>query len=291
MSKISLLGSSSLIGSYFVDTNTDYELNCFSRKSKTCNFLDLQNEDTFANFSFENSYIVSFAPIWLVKNLLLKIEKKNSTKFKTLKGAIIYSSSSALTKKFAANDFDKKLSKKLISSENDILSIFKKYSINCLIIRPTIIYGVYKNLNDRNFTKIINLFKKLPFCIIPSNTGFRQPVHFSQLSKLTYFFLNEFKKTNSKGKINKTLEVGGDEDITYADLLFKLSILASKSIKKSCRLIPIPNRIFYMLFYPLLIFKPKNFEAIYRIQSDLSGFPKFSDFTGYPPNKFPIEKF
>ena len=146
MAIIKVLGSTSLIGKYFVDTNINHELVCFSRKNNNHTFLDLQNEDTFLNFKCENSFIVSFAPIWLVKNLISKLEENNLQKLKTLKGAIIYSSTSAITKKFAANGFDKNLSKLLISSENKILSIFKKYSINCQIIRPTIVYGVYKDL-------------------------------------------------------------------------------------------------------------------------------------------------
>ena len=64
MQIIKVLGSSTLIGKYFIDTNVDYELVCFSRKNKNHTFLDLQNEDTFLNFSCENSFIVSFAPIW-----------------------------------------------------------------------------------------------------------------------------------------------------------------------------------------------------------------------------------
>jgi len=291
MSKISVLGSTSLIGTYFVDKNVRYKLNCFSRKSKNCTFLDLQNDETFSNFSFENSFIVSFAPIWLVKNLLQNLEENNLNDLKTLKGAIIYSSSSAITKKFAANAYDKNLSQKLISSENKILSIFRKYSINCLIIRPTIIYGTYKELEDRNFTKIIKLFRKLPFCIIPSNTGYRQPIHFSQLSKLTYLFLEKFNSHNSLDKISETLEVGGDENITYKDLLIRLSFLASDSHKRKCRIIPISNKLFYALLFPLLIFKPKSFEAIYRMQSDLSGFPKYSSYTGESENKFPLNNF
>ena len=74
---INVLGSSSLIGQYFVDTNNHYELFCFSRKNKNHTFLDLQDEDTFINFSCENSFIVSFAPIWLVKDLIIKLEEKN----------------------------------------------------------------------------------------------------------------------------------------------------------------------------------------------------------------------
>ena len=288
---INVLGSSSLIGQYFVDTNIDYELVCFSRKNKNHVFLDLQSEDTFLNFSCENSFIVSFAPIWLVKDLIIKLEEKNLKQLTTLRGAIIYSSTSAITKKYAANIFDKNLSRLLVSSENQILSIFKKYSINCQIIRPTIVYGIYKDLDDRNFVKIINLFKKIPFCIIPSQTGDRQPIHFSQLSKLTYLLLKKLIKHNSKDKINQVLEVGGDEEISYAELLKRLSIIASDTQNKRFRVIPIPNKLFYMFLSPLLILRPKIFDSFYRMQSDLSGFPKYSDYFGKSIDKFPLENF
>ena len=76
MTIIKVLGSSSLIGKYFVDKNFDYELVCFSRKNKNHTFLDLQNKDTFINFSCENSLLVSFAPIWLVKDLIIKLDDK-----------------------------------------------------------------------------------------------------------------------------------------------------------------------------------------------------------------------
>ena len=98
MALIKVLGSSSLIGKYFIDTNVDNELVCFSRKNKNHTLLDLQNKDTFLNFSCENSFIVSFAPIWLVKDLIKNLEENNLNELKTLKGAIIYSSTSAVTK-------------------------------------------------------------------------------------------------------------------------------------------------------------------------------------------------
>ncbi len=291
MTRVNVLGSTSLIGKYFVDTNIEDELICFSRKGKKYRYLDLQCKDTFSNFKCKNSYLVSFAPIWLVKNLIKELEENNLSQLKTLEGAIIYSSSSAVTKKFAANEFDKNLSKEIRLSEEIILSILKKYSINCLIIRSTIVYGVYKDLDDRNYTKIINLFKKIPFCIIPSITGLRQPIHFSQLSELTYFFLEKLIYQNSKNRQNQILEVGGDEEITYSELLSRLSTLSSEKMYQKCRLIPIPNKLFYILLFPLLIFKPKIFERFYRMQSDLSGFPKYSFYTGKTYQKFPLGNF
>ena len=38
--------------------------------------------------------------------------------------------------------------------------------------------------------------------------------------------------------------------------------------------ISIPNKIFYLLIAPLILFKPKLFEEIFRMQSDLSGSQK-----------------
>ena len=87
------------------------------------------------------------------------------------------------------------------------------------------------------------------------------------------------------------LEVGGDEEITYLDLLKRLSIVASDHKNKRCKIITIPNKLFYVLIFPLLIFKPKIFEALFRMQSDLSGFPKYSDYTGKSSDKFPIKYF
>ena len=146
-------------------------------------------------------------------------------------------------------------------------------------------------MDDRNLIKIINLFKKLPFCIIPSQTGYRQPIHFSQLSKLTYLLFEKLIKNNSKDNINQIIEVGGDEEISYSELLKRLSIVASINQNIRCRLMPIPNNLFYILISPLLIFKPKIFESLYRMQSDLSGFPKYSDYTGNSSDKFPLENF
>lgn len=288
MSKVVVLGATSLIGKFFVDTNNEYELICFSRKNKKFNYIDLKDTNNYLNNSFKNSFLVSFSPIGLIKDLLIQLKENNLGNLKTLKGLVIYSSSSVLTKKFASNLSDKELSKKLLQSETVILSICKEYSINCVIIRPTIIYGVYKNLDDRNFSRIIKFFRKIPICIIPSRTGYRQPIHFSQLSKLTFLFLNKFKESSSEKIINQVLEVGGDEELSYKDILLKLSIISKKGLKKRCRLITIPNRIFYLFFTPFLFLKPKWFEQIYRLQADFSGFTKYSTYTGEVSKKFPI---
>ncbi len=283
MTKVSLIGTSSLIGRHFIDNNKNYELTCFSRTDERYNYLDLNDTNTFSKYTFESSFLVSFAPIWLTKNLINYLDEYNLSVLKQLQGIIVFSSTSAITKRFASNDFDKKLAKILLNSENEILSVCKKYSINCRIIRPTIIYGVYKELHDGNFSRIIKFFRKTPICLIPLNTGYRQPIHFSQLSKLTFIFLNLFKKNLTLENNFKIVEVGGDEELTYKDLLFRLSRISEKKYKNKCKLIPLPNELFLLIISPLLVLNPKLFDALYRMQADLSGFTKYSYFSGEEP--------
>ena len=111
------------------------------------------------------------------------------------------------------------------------------------------------------------------------------------MSKLTFLLLKQLNKNNSKEITCKIIEVGGDEELTYGDLLLRLTNFARNKRGRSCKLITIPNKIFYLLITPLLFFKPKLFEEIFRMQSDLSGFPKLSDYTKDSLRKFPIENF
>ena len=146
-------------------------------------------------------------------------------------------------------------------------------------------------MNDKNFSGIKKIFNKIPFCFIPADTGYRQPIHFSDLSKVTFLLLKQLNKNNSKGITCKIIEVGGDEELTYSELLFRLANFDQNKRKKSCKLISIPNKIFYLFISPLLFFKPKLFEEIFRMQSDLSGFPKCSSYTGDELKKFPVKTF
>ena len=291
MSEVFVIGATSLTGNHFIDFNENHDLVCFSSSNSNYNFLDLKDENTFLNYSFKNCFLVSFAPIWLTQNILIYLQKNNFENLKTLKGIIVFSSTSAVTKKFASNIFDKQLAKKLINSENKILSICKEYSIKCKIIRPTIIYGAYKNLDDSNYSKIIKFFQKIPFCFLPKSTGYRQPIHFSQLSKLTFFFLKIFNDKEYKSDYPNIIEVGGDEELSYKELLIRLSKLSPKGSTNLCRFLIIPNKLFLFLIMPFLIFKPRLFDALYRMQADLSGFTKCSDYLGEESKKFPLDYF
>ena len=119
---IHLFGASSISGIAFSNLFkihlNDYRVIPYSSKNKKFNLLNLKN---YKNHNLLDnklpSIIVSFAPIWFLSEYLEKANKLNPEIFSQVKGIIVCSSSSSLTKKFSSNNFDKNLSRTISNSE------------------------------------------------------------------------------------------------------------------------------------------------------------------------------
>ena len=289
---IYLFGKSSLSGQAFYNYfNTQKNIDkvfSFSRDSKDGYKLDLKKPSTFNLVDNNKFLIISFAPIWDLAYFLDYLFNYEKNKLKNLQGIIACSSTSALTKRFESNSFDKKLSSILIRSEVDIMEIAQELKIVCQIIRPTLIYGTIKELKDKNISKILYLMRNLKFIFLPSNTGYRQPIHAFQLAEVVYFLMNKFLNSK-KPKIN-IINIGGDETLYFDEMLKTLQDALNEEDKaKRCLIIKIPNRLFFILISPILIFSPKYFASLSRICSNLSGFDKASDITKTEPKSFPYK--
>ena len=129
--------------------------------------------------------------------------------------------------------------------------------------------------------------RNLKLIFLPSNTGLRQPIHAFQLAEVVYFLMTQFLNYERKSKIN-IINVGGDETLDFSQMLKILQdSLKEKDNAKSCLIIKVPNRLFFILISPIIIFSPKYFAALSRICSNLSGFNKACYITKTEPKKFP----
>ena len=297
MENIHILGSSTLAGNAFIEELKDsyplWNLTIYSRESSNNMRIDLNNPVDFLKSTNQlEGFLISFAPIWLVSNFFEKIVATNSNKIKNLKGILLLSSSSAITKSYSINKFDKKLVSKLIKSENKISNICKTNKIICQILRPTLIYGNSQEYSDKNINVIKNYLRKMPFLILPTDSGLRQPIHARQLakvcSKLIYDMTISLKEYCNKHP--KIIALGGDDIISYNEMvkLIKKDLILSNE-KIHCTLIFIPNRLFLILASLILIFSPRYYEAILRICSDLSGFKTSNYITGDKEKTFPVK--
>tara|TARA_A100001388_G_scaffold60142_1_gene41537 strand:- start:241 stop:1125 length:885 start_codon:yes stop_codon:yes gene_type:complete len=290
---IYLFGKSSLSGEtfyeYFNSQKNSDKIHYFSRDAKDGNKLDLTNPSTFNLVDSNKFKIISFAPIWDLSYFLDYLFKNDKDKLNNLEEIIACSSTSALTKRFESNNFDKKLSSNLIRSEEMIMEIAQKLRIACQIIRPTLIYGTFKGLKDKNISKILFIMRTLNFIFLPSNTGNRQPIHALQLAEVVYFLMNQNLSSEVKPKIS-FINIGGDETLDFIQMLKNLQDSLKENDKaKRCVILKIPNRLFFILISPIIIFSPKNFAALSRICSNLSGFHKASYITKTQPKTFPFK--
>ena len=291
---IYLFGKTSLSGevffNYFNLKKTKYKIHSFSRSEKKGYKIDLQNVNSFSLINNEEFILVSFAPIWHLADFLNDLFYHENSKLLNLKGIIACSSTSALTKRFEFNNYDKNLVKKLLRSENKIISVAEKLNINCQIIRPTMIYGSFKEVKDQNISKIIHIMRHLKIVFLPSKAGLRQPIHAYQLAEVVYFLM--IKSLKSKTKVNNNvINLGGDIILNYYEIIKSLkSSLAKDDPARRCLILKIPNRFFLISILPVMIFSPKYFAALSRICSDLSGFQKACEITRNKPRSFPFSK-
>ena len=291
---IYLFGKTSLSGEFFYNyfnlKKTKHKIYFFSRDKKKGNKFDLKNPDSFSPINNEKFILISFAPIWHLADFLNYLSYRKNLSLKNLKGIIACSSTSAITKRFEFNSYDKNLAKKLLRSEQKIISIAEKLNINCQIIRPTMIYGSFNEIRDNNISKILFIMRHLKIVLLPSNSGLRQPIHANQLAEVVYFLM--LKSIKAKTKVsNNLINLGGDIILNYQEIIEYLKNSVDKNdAARKCLILKIPNRFFLISILPVMIFSPKSFAALSRICSNLSGFKKACEVIGNKPRSFPLSK-
>ena len=290
---IYLFGRTSLSGEAFYKVSNlgriKINIYSFSRKNKSSIKLDLREPRSFSLIDNEKFKIISFAPIWDLSYFLNYLFNNQKDKLRNLDGVIACSSTSALTKRFESNNFDKNLSENLISSEKKLIEVCEKLKISCQIVRPTMIYGSVNGLEDKNISRILFIMRFFRFILLPSNSGLRQPIHATQLAKVIFYLVK--KSYNKNKERSKIINLGGDEIFDYEQMIKHLQCSISKrDPARKCLILKIPNRLFLISIVPVMFFSPKTFAALSRVCANLSGFKKACEITKTNPIKFPYSK-
>jgi hypothetical protein len=232
---------------------------------------------------------ISFGPIWLLAPFLVRLALEHPERLHGLRGVIACSSSSVITKRFAANRFDRELVQRLITAEDQLLSTCQRLELPCRILRPTLIYGREGPYADRNLSRLLQLMRRLPFLPLPAHTGLRQPIHVSQLAAVALELARQFTAGGCHPHQPQCIALGGDIELSYRAMLRALQqALPHDDPARRCRVLPLPTRLFHAASAPLLLQSPKTFEAVLRMGSDLSGFTPAHQLLRTRPQPFPV---
>jgi len=269
-----------------------WPLHAYSRRAPvSADRADFTNPEAFrpAGEPGAPAIWISFGPIWLLAPFLEQLGRNHPERLAGLRGLIACSSSSAITKRFAANRFDRELVARLTRAEDQLLATCRRLDVPCRILRPTLIYGQAGPYGDRNLSRLLALLRRLPLVPLPAHTGLRQPIHARQLAAVALHLAQQLGGSGWDGPLPACITLGGDTTLSYAAMIRALQQAQPPGDPaRRCRLLPIPNRLFFLLAAPLLLRSPKAFEAVLRMGADLAGFTPAHQLLGREPESFPV---
>lgn len=232
---------------------------------------------------------ISFAPIWHLAPFLETLRSQHPHRLTDLRGVVACSSSSSLTKRYAANPFDRDLVQRLRRSEESLLASCATLGIPCRILAPTLIYGEAGGYGDRNLSRLLGLMRRLPLLPVPAQSGLRQPIHARQLAAVALAVSDRLEREGPHAQGAAILAIGGDESLSYTAMLERLRRAAPPDDRaRRCRFVALPPRLLLWLAHPLLLLSPKSFEAMQRTQADLADFMAAHQLLGEPAQPFPV---
>jgi hypothetical protein len=232
---------------------------------------------------------ISFGPIWLLAPFLEQLARDHPERLASLRGLIACSSSSAIAKRFAANRFDRELVARLCGAEEQLLATCRRLQVPCCILQPTLIYGKAGHYGDRNLSRLLQLLRRLPCLPLPAQSGLRQPIHASQLAAVALHLAQKLCGAGWDPSLPERIALGGDTTLTYAEMIRALQLAQpAGDAARRCRLLLLPNGLFFGLATPLLLRSPKAFEAVLRMGANLSGFTPAHQLLGRETQPFPV---
>jgi hypothetical protein len=228
---------------------------------------------------------ICFAHLWLLAPFLDGLVATQPNALDSLRGVVACGSSSVITKRFAANRHDRELVARLTASQQQLMVACSSLQIFTRILAPTLIHGRTPHHRDRNVETLRLLLRRLPLLPLPAHTGLRQPIAAADLAAVALDQARQLEGTagGCDGE-SSLLPLGGDEQLSFRQVLERLQQGDPGAAR--CRLLNLPPRLFQALAAPLLLFSPKTFEALQRLNADLAGFTPVAELLERQPLPF-----
>ena len=115
---------------------------------------------------------------------------------------------------------------RLTSAEDLLLSVCHSLGVECRILRPTIIYGQIGPYDDRNFSRLVQILRRVPLFPVPFDSGLRQPIHASQLSAVALHLARQLAGPGLDPDLPERIALGGDTSLSYESMIRALQLLS-----------------------------------------------------------------
>lgn len=257
---VGVLGATSHVGSALLPIlqAADFDVTAVSRRAFTAEphnirWLDAQSLISDIDIG-EVSYWICLAPVWVLPDYFAIFQASKT------KRIVVLSSTSRFTKQDSLDLSDQALAQRLTKSEHDLLGWARRTGIECVILRPTLIYGLGR---DKNICEIARLIRRLGFFpLMGGGKGLRQPVHCSDVAKACVAALS------AENAASQSYNLSGAEVLSYKDMVAR--IFNGMGLKP--RFVEIPMfliRIGFVVLKILPRYRSWSFSMMERTNHDL----------------------
>jgi nucleoside-diphosphate-sugar epimerase len=193
-----------------------------------------------------------------------------------LKRAIVFSSTSVITKLDSEVIAEREMLRGLADAERKIVAACEQNNIDWTILRPTLIYAEGRDINITPLSRLIRRFGFMP--LVGGAPGLRQPVHAEDLA------IGAIASASSPAAANKFYALPGGETLSYREMIGRIF----DGLRKPRRTISVPPSLWkagFALAKPL--FPNANVAMGTRMMKDMTfdPTPAIRDF-GWKPRGF-----
>ena len=153
-------------------------------------------------------YWICVAPIWVLPEYFPLIEASGARR------VVALSSTSRFTKVGSGDTAENAVAARLIEAEGRFVAWAKSRGIECVILRPTLIYGLGQDKNISEIARFIRRFSFFP--VFGRAQGLRQPIHAEDVAAACFSAL---QATNAA---NRAYNISGGETLTYRAMVARI---------------------------------------------------------------------
>jgi nucleoside-diphosphate-sugar epimerase len=194
----------------------------------------------------------------------------------SLQRAVIFSSTSVITKLDSEVVAEREMLRRLADAEQKIAAACEQNHVDWTILRPTLIYAEGRDTNITPLSRLIRRFGVMP--LVGGARGLRQPVHAEDLA------IGAIAAASSPAAANKFYSLPGGETLSYREMVGRIF----DGLRKPRRPVPVPVLVWragFLLAKPL--FPTANVAMGTRMMKDMTfdAAPAIRDF-GWNPRAF-----
>jgi nucleoside-diphosphate-sugar epimerase len=177
----------------------------------------------------------------------------------SLKRAVIFSSTSVITKLDSEVIAERELLRNLADAEQQIAAACEQNHVAWTILRPTLIYAEGRDTNITPLSRLIRRFGFMP--LVGGAPGLRQPVHAEDLA------IGAIAAASSPAAANKFYSLPGGETLSYREMIGRIF----DGLQKPRRPVAVPVMLWragFLLAKPL--FPTANVAMGTRMMKDMT---------------------